>query len=177
MIEAAAPLIEARGAGPADAPELIRLRAVMLAEVTGRRPEPGPWQAAAVAALRERLAEPDGSLAAYVVDRPAGRAPDGVALALSHEDLLAACVVGTIEQRLPGPDNPTGVYGYVFNVATDLDCRRRGYARACLVSLLDWYRRRGVSKVDLRASPVAEPLYRSLGFARTADPAMRLYLR
>ncbi len=33
-----------------------------------------------------------------------------------------------------------------------------------------------MTTVDLRASPEAEPLYRSLGFKRTRDPAMRLTL-
>jgi ribosomal protein S18 acetylase RimI-like enzyme len=62
----------------------------------------------------------------------------------------------------------------VFNVATDPDQRRRGYSRACMEQLMGWFERRGVTKVDLKASPEGEPLYASLGFARTADPAMRL---
>ena len=40
-------------------------------------------------------------------------------------------------------------------------------------ALLGWFAERGVSSVDLRASPDGEPLYTSLGFARTRDPAMR----
>src|SRR2546423_1090776 len=153
---------EARRAGPADAPELVRLRGVMLASLDGREPRRGPWRRHAEEYLRERLDGP--SLAAFVVDRPGG------------SGTLAACAVGTIEYRLGGPDNPTGTAGYVFNVATDPDQRRRGYSRACLSGLLDWYRRSGVTKVDLRASPEGEPLYAALGFVRTADPAMRLRL-
>jgi hypothetical protein len=42
--------------------------------------------------------------------------------------------------------------------------------------LLAWYRRRGITTVDLRASTEGEPLYRSLGFVRTRDPAMQLIL-
>ncbi|MEV1046845.1 GNAT family N-acetyltransferase [Streptomyces sp. NPDC049916] len=63
---------------------------------------------------------------------------------------LAACAVGTIEHRLGGPGNPDGSGGHVFSVATDPGRRRRGHARACTEALL--------------------------GFARTPDPAMRLYL-
>jgi len=157
-------VIEARRATADDAPELVRLRGVMLASASGDEPAPGPWQDTAEEYLRIRLSEPDGSLAAFVVDRPGGPGK------------LAACAVGSIEYRLAGPDNPTGATGYVFNVATDSDQRRRGYSRACLEQLLTWYRRRGVTKVDLKASPDGEPLYASLGFARTADPAMRLRL-
>jgi GNAT superfamily N-acetyltransferase len=158
-------MIEARRAVPDDAPELVRLRGVMLASLDGNEPPPGPWQDTAEGYLRSQLADPDGSLAAFVVDRPGGPGK------------LAACVVGTIEHRLPGPANPSGTTGYVFNVATDPDQRRRGYSRACLERLLDWYRQRGVTRVDLKASPEGEPLYASLGFARTGEPAMRLRLR
>ena len=66
--------------------------------------------------------------------------------------------------------------GYVFNVCTDPRHRRRGYSRACLTALLDWYHDRGVRTVDLRTSASAQPLYRSLGFQLTRDPAMRLAL-
>jgi GNAT superfamily N-acetyltransferase len=158
-------VIEARQAVVDDAWELVRLRAVMLAAMNGDEPEPGPWQESAAHTLRERLAEPAASLAAFVVDKPDG----------SGE--LAACAVGVIERRLGGPDNPSGVVGYVFNVATDPGCRRRGYSRACMEALLAWYRRRAVTKIDLRASDQGEPLYRDLGFVRTSAPTMRLIAR
>jgi GNAT superfamily N-acetyltransferase len=89
---------------------------------------------------------------------------------------LAACAVGVIEQRLGGPANPSGLVGYVFSVATDPAHRRRGYSRACMQGLLAWFDDRRVSTVDLRASVEGEPLYRSLGFVRTVEPAMRLTL-
>jgi GNAT superfamily N-acetyltransferase len=155
-------VIEVRQATVEDAPELVRLRGIMLAETSGSAPQPGPWQDSARETLRKRLADQDGSMVAYVVDAP------------GEPGRLAACVVGTIEYRLGGPHNPTGETGYVFNVATDPGYRRRGYSRACMTALLAWFRRGGVTKVDLRASAAGEPLYRSLGFARTADPAMRL---
>jgi ribosomal protein S18 acetylase RimI-like enzyme len=157
-------VIEVRRAVPEDAPELVRLRVVMYTGLPDRTSEPGPWQAAAEETLRKRLAEPEASLAAFVVDRP------------DRPGELASCAIGTIEYRLAGPENPAGTYGYVFNVATDPDCRRRGYSRACMEALLGWYRQRGVRKVDLHTSAAAEPLYRSLGFVRPHDPALRLHL-
>jgi hypothetical protein len=63
-------MIEARRATPEDAPELVRLRSVMLASRTGDEPAPGSWQDIAEDYLRTRLADPHGSLAAFVVDRP-----------------------------------------------------------------------------------------------------------
>jgi GNAT superfamily N-acetyltransferase len=157
-------VIEVRQAVPEDVFELIRLRSVMLASVAGVDPSSGSWQETTAAMLRKRLAEPDGSMTAFVVEAP------------DEPGRLAACVVGVIEYRLGGPDNPSGETGYVFSVATDPEHRRRGYSRACMQQLLAWYRRRGVTKVDLRASRQGEPLYRSLGFVRSPDPAMRLML-
>jgi ribosomal protein S18 acetylase RimI-like enzyme len=156
--------VKARRALPDDAPELVRLRGVMLTDVDGRGPEPGSWQVIAEETLRQRLVEPAGSLAAFVVDRPA------------QPGRLAACAIGIIEQRLGGPDDPGGEYGHIFNVATDPDCRRRGYARACMEAVLEWYRRRGIRKIDLKTSGPGEPLYRSLGFVHSTYPALRLLL-
>ncbi|MGA5302161.1 GNAT family N-acetyltransferase [Nucisporomicrobium flavum] len=154
-------MIKARQAAPADATELMRLRKVMLDSMRDTPSPAGEWQDAGRALLQRQLADPDGMVAAFVVDRPG--APG-----------LAACVVGAVDQRLPNPSDPTGLRGYVYSVATDPAYRRRGYSRACMTALIDWYAHRGIRAVDLRASPDGEPLYASLGFRRTPDPAMRL---
>lgn len=154
--------MNARPATPADADELVRLRAVLLRSGNPRLWN-DDWREPARQTLTKRLAEPDPTLAGFVVDRPGGSG-------------LAACVLGLIQQRLGGPANPTGLSGYVYNVATDPDQRRRGFSRACMTALLDWYRTRGITHVELKASPDGEPLYRSLGFLRSADPAMRVSL-
>ncbi|WP_080678116.1 GNAT family N-acetyltransferase [Salinispora pacifica] len=78
--------------------------------------------------------------------------------------------------RLGGPDNPGGDVGHVFNVATDRDCRRRGYSRSCMQALLGWYQQRGVTRAYLQASRDGESHYRALGFAPTHSPTMRLVL-
>ncbi|MCU7724739.1 GNAT family N-acetyltransferase [Actinoplanes sp. KI2] len=150
----------ARPATPDDADELVRLRAVLL---TSMNPPiwDDAWRTPSHEALTTRLSSP--TLAAFVVDRPDGTG-------------LAACAVGTIEHRLGAPGDPEGRSGYVFSVATDPDMRRRGFSRQCMTALLEWFRAQGVRKIDLRASAEAEPLYRSLGFTRTPDPAMRLRL-
>jgi GNAT superfamily N-acetyltransferase len=87
---------------------------------------------------------------------------------------LAACAIGIIEERLGNPGSPSGLVGYVFSVVTDPGQRRRGYSRGCMTALLEWFRSNGVGLVDLRASEQGLALYESLGFRRTADPAMRL---
>lgn len=123
----------------------------MFAAMSGGPPRPGPWQAAAEEMLREQLAAPAAGLGAFVVDAPEGG--------------LAACAVGTVERRLPAPAHPAGLFGFVFNVCTDQAHRGRGHARATTEALLAWFAERGVTRVDLHASPEAERLYRRLGFA------------
>jgi GNAT superfamily N-acetyltransferase len=61
-------------------------------------------------------------------------------------------------------------------VATDAAYRRRGFSKACMTALLQWFAERGVHSIDLRASADGRPLYEALGFRVTRDPAMRLAL-
>jgi GNAT superfamily N-acetyltransferase len=154
-------VIDVRRAGVDDAAELLRLRSVMLDAVRPGTGDPQSWIGPGIAVVRRLLAAESDALVAFVVDRP-------------DEPGLAACVVGTIDQRMPGPGNPTGRHGYVHNVATDPAYRRRGYSRACMTALLGWYEDQEIGAVDLRASAAGEPLYASLGFVRGRDPGMRL---
>ena len=88
------------------------------------------------------------------------------------EDGLAACGAGTIEQWLPGPRLRNGRIGHVMGMVTDPAYRRRGHGRAIMQGLLDWFREREVSRVDLHASREAEPLYRAQGFVDHPDPTL-----
>ncbi|MGW4152594.1 GNAT family N-acetyltransferase [Micromonospora chersina] len=155
---------EVRRATVADAGELVRLRGVFLGGAASPESAADEWQRVAFEVLQTRLAAPDPAMVAFVVDRA------------DRPGALAACAVGAVDWRLGGPNDPTSEHGYVFNVVTDPDQRRRGYSRLCMTALLDWYYERGIRTVDLRASPGGEPLYHSLGFVRTTYPAMRLRL-
>ncbi|MFE7840676.1 GNAT family N-acetyltransferase [Streptomyces sp. NPDC057474] len=148
-----------------DAVEVLRLRQVMI-DSMGPPGAGGPtgWHAESLPTLRRRLADPEGDFAAFVVDRP------------ERPGALAALVVGTIDYRIGKAGNPRGAVGHVFSVATDPDCRRQGYARACMEALVDWFREVGAGYVHLTASPDAEPLYASMGFRRRPDPLMQLDL-
>ncbi|MFI1258053.1 GNAT family N-acetyltransferase [Streptomyces netropsis] len=165
-------MITIRGARPEDAAELVRLRRLMFADMSGRD-APGDWERDAEEIARRQLSARVPVLGAFVVDGdPAPGAPH-----------LAACAVGRLEERLPAPGHPTGRFGFVFTVCTDVRYRGRGFARATTEALLDWFAAQGVTRVDLHATPDSERLYRSLGFAehslalsldlshRRADPA------
>ena len=119
------------------------------------------WWQRSTELFRARLDEP-GEFAAFVIDKPAGG--------------LAAVAVGWLNQHLVAPSAAERV-GYVANICTDPDHRRRGYARATLEALLAWLRGTDASVVNLHASGEGEALYRSLGFAEPTHRALTLHLR
>ncbi|MEV7382795.1 GNAT family N-acetyltransferase [Streptomyces lydicus] len=151
-------MITMRAAVPDDAGELVRLRRLMFLSMNGQD-APGSWEPDAEAMARRLLAGPDPRLGGFVVPGDASGAPH-----------LAACAIGTVEERLPAPGHPSGRFGFVFNVCTDPRYRGRGYARATTEALLGWFAERGVTRVDLHATDGAEPLYRSLGFTEHSTP-------
>jgi GNAT superfamily N-acetyltransferase len=150
---------EARRATTDDIDELIRLAAVMLAAM-GHDPSPEDWRGAARDLLPVDFEAE--SKAAFVVDHPDGGGR------------LIASAAGSITQWFPTVFNTDGRYGYVQWVATDPEFRRRGYSRAAMVALLNWFRAQHIAIVDLRATPEAEGLYRSLGFADVDTALLRL---
>lgn len=152
---------DVRAATAADIDEIIRLRTMMLQSMDGIEVPDGPWIANAVESLRERIASADQTFATFVVDQA------------DHPGRLACCASGLIDTKLGSPSNPSGRFGYVFNVSTDWRYRRRGYARACMEVLLSWYAEQGVTTIDLKTSVDGEPLYRSMGFRPSVVPLLR----
>ena len=136
-----------RRATPDDVPELVRLRRVMYDAMGVDHASP-EWAASCERVLRERLA--DGAMAAFVVE---------------EDGRLVAGGVGMVEQRLPGPRNPSGLHGYVQSMATEPRARRRGHARSVFAALLEWFEEQGVTAVDLHATEAGAALYRTFGFS------------
>ncbi|MBP0452842.1 GNAT family N-acetyltransferase [Kitasatospora sp. RG8] len=150
-----------RPAVESDVAELVRLRALLFEHLGGEYFNPASaddsWRAALADVLKRQLAA--GAMRILVVD---GEDGDG----------LAACGIGSVEQRLPGPHLRNGRVGLVIGVVTAPAYRRRGHSRAIMHGLLDWFRERDVARVDLYASHEGEPLYRALGFTDHPDPAL-----
>jgi GNAT superfamily N-acetyltransferase len=152
-------MTDTRLAGPGDIDELVRLREIMLAPWIDMS-DP-TWKTPTTEILKRRLFEDEPTMCAVVID-----APDG-------SGRLAACAVGVISERLPGPHNLTGRYGWVFNVVTDAEWRRRGYSRACMDALMAWFAECGVDVLELLASEQGQGLYEQIGFKVSSEPAMR----
>jgi len=103
----------------------------------------------------------------------------GRMMAVVAEDgpgVIVSSAVGVRWERLPSPNNHLGHGGYVQYVWTEPEFRGRGLARRVLTELLEWFREAGVANVDLRATTIAEPIYRSLGFHEADNAALRLHL-
>ncbi|ETK34293.1 GNAT family N-acetyltransferase [Microbispora sp. ATCC PTA-5024] len=151
----------ARRAVVADAPALVRLRAVMLADMgVAIGGEDAPWRRAAEEWFATRLAG-GVDLAAFVVDDPALG--------------VVSSAVGTCDRHAPSPANPSGLHGHVFNVCTDPRRRRLGHARLCMEALLGWFRdETEVRVVNLNATRHGTGLYRALGFDAPRHPALQL---
>jgi GNAT superfamily N-acetyltransferase len=151
-----------RRAGPADAAALVTLEAAMFAAMgTDPGGPAAPWRPAAAAWFRQALAEP-GRFAAFVVDDPGtGQLVSGAA---------AVC-----ERRTPGPGNADGIAAHVFNVCSLPGFEGRGYARACVTAVLGWARdETAAGTVQLAATSAGIGIYRSLGFAESEYPVLRL---
>jgi GNAT superfamily N-acetyltransferase len=152
-----------RRAEAADAADLVRLRAQMLADM-GRSPgdETDPWRASAEDWFTDRLGR-EREFASFVIDDP--------------DDGVIACSAGICDFHAPGPGNLTGVRGHVFNMSTLPGHRRRGYARACLEALLEWFRDETEARViNLNATQDGIALYRAVGFSEPRFAALQVIL-
>jgi len=142
----------ARAATAEDVPEIVRLAIVMYRELEAAPPPGGgwePWARSAEAVLAGRLGR---DVVGFVVDDP------------DEPGSLVSCGAGTVWTRLPNAWHDDHRVGYVQWMSTDPAHRRRGSSRAVLRALLDWFDGEGIELVELHASPMGEPLYRSEGF-------------
>jgi len=152
-----------RPATPEDIPELIRLRAAMFAWLgDDHGSDDGAWRATSEQALRDGLAS--GDMAAFVVDHP------------DQPGRLVACGLAVITHRLGSPRTPNGRFGHIQSMVTEPEFRRRGLARAILFELVRWCGENGARSIDLHASSMGEPLYRSMGFREGQQPELRFRL-
>ena len=84
---------------------------------------------------------------------------------IAEEDGKLLSTAAVIYYDLPPSfTNKIGVRGYVTNVYTAPEHRRKGLSKMLLTQLLDDARARGIKKLWLGASKLGRPLYEKLGF-------------
>ncbi|PRW62684.1 GNAT family N-acetyltransferase [Actinopolyspora mortivallis] len=153
-------MVNIRRATTADIDALVELRAQMFTSM-GRNSDDHTWRSYAAAWFTRKLSS--GEAMVVVTEVPDGR--------------LVAAALGEINHDPPSPSNTTGIRGRISNVVTAAPYRRRGYARACVRQLLDWFRAETeVADIDLFATGEGSNMYREFGFEARPYPAMRLRL-
>ena len=86
---------------------------------------------------------------------------------IAEEDGKLLSTAAVIYYDLPPSfTNKIGVRGYVTNVYTAPEHRRKGLSKKLLTKLLDDARSRGIKKLWLGASKLGRPLYEKLGFTQ-----------
>jgi GNAT superfamily N-acetyltransferase len=155
-----------RLATAADVDALLHLRAAMFAAWDGGHPaDPPPppgdvdWHESARAQLLDGLGT--GHLIAAVVDDDEGRPIAGG--------------IAVVSTRLGSPGNPTGLSASISSMFTEPEYRGHGHGSAIVRRLVNELQARGVPVIELFAAPLAEPLYRRIGFDdRPGGAPMRL---
>lgn len=72
-----------------------------------------------------------------------------------------------------------GHRGWVYYVAVDPDCRKRGYGRVVMAAAEDWLRAAGIAKLQLlvrRENEQANAFYGSLGFELSTSVMFQKWL-
>ena len=92
---------------------------------------------------------------------------------LAEADGKIIAGAGVVISKWPGMlGSPLAKRAMILNMYVDPDYRRRGIARALMVTMIDWCKAEGFNSVGLHASDEGRPLYESLGFKPTNE--MRL---
>lgn len=151
--------ITIRHAAVTDVPDLVRLRRAMFEAMGFEDPaQLDAADAAAEAYFSENI--PAESFHGWLAVTPTGMAVGSGGV--------------VIDQHPPGPSNPLGQIGYIMNVVTAPDYRRRGIARRIMQAVLQWLAEQGIRHVVLHATEMGRPLYEELGFVHSNE--MRLSL-
>jgi predicted acetyltransferase len=87
-----------------------------------------------------------------------------------------AGIGGMVLREQPGSfKNPSGKVGYIFNMYTFPQFRRRGICSEILRLLLDQAGRMGIVAFELHASEQGEFVYKQNGFEKHSEPTYRKY--
>jgi len=85
---------------------------------------------------------------------------------------------GMVIREQPGNfDLPTGRSGYILNIFTLKEFRKKGIASLLMQKLIEEGRYIKLDRLELRATIDGEPIYRKIGFVEPHDLSMELALR
>jgi GNAT superfamily N-acetyltransferase len=139
-----------RQATSADTPLLIENRLDFLREVSGEKPEE------AKAAVRNSL------------EQYFARAIESQTYIcwIAEEGSTVAGTGGLVVREQPANFGcPTGKAGYIMNMYTHPEHRKKGICTALLDKLVETAKNKDISILELHATTIGEPLYKKYGFA------------
>lgn len=87
---------------------------------------------------------------------------------------VVACAVGLIKRDPPFCFFRIPFYGFVADVYTIPENRRRGHARQLTQEVLSWLEQKGVRMVRLIPSGPAQPMYEQLGFQESGEMVLHI---
>jgi len=90
-------------------------------------------------------------------------------------DKKAVGVGALVVREQPGQfDWPEGRLGYVLNMYTIPEHRKKGICSTILQELINYAKNTGLSRLELHAAPDGEPVYRKHGFEEWKEPFLML---
>ncbi|MCW3121288.1 MAG: Acetyltransferase [Flavipsychrobacter sp.] len=90
-------------------------------------------------------------------------------------DEVAGTGAMTIRSHPGSFKNPTGTMGYIINMYTVPQYRKRGICKTLLGKLLDAGKAMGITAFELHATKEGEPVYQKAGFEQHIEPTYRKY--
>lgn len=94
-------------------------------------------------------------------------------LAVDQERIVSAVFLVIIE-KLANLSMQTGKIGFVCNVYTEPEYRRKGIAQKLIEWMLEESKSMDLSYVELKATKMGEPLYRKVGFEDEKSPFINM---
>ena len=96
---------------------------------------------------------------------------------LAYENENLAGIGGMLLREQPGNfKNPEGRTGYIMNMYTVPQYRRRGICSEILRRLLEYGEKSGIHTFELHATKDGQPVYIKHGFMFHPEPVLRKYL-
>ncbi|WP_293960313.1 GNAT family N-acetyltransferase, partial [uncultured Fusobacterium sp.] len=66
--------------------------------------------------------------------------------------------------RIPYYENPVGIEGYILNVYTSLNSRKKGLATKLVKEIIEFSKNNSIKRLWLNSSEAGKNIYKSLGF-------------
>ncbi|MHA7846865.1 GNAT family N-acetyltransferase [Serratia sp. D1N4] len=92
------------------------------------------------------------------------------------EKCLIGCAIGIVDQRAPMVDALNGLSGWIQSVVVAPQHCGKGFATLLTQHLFHWFGSLNVKTISLQTTPVAQSIYKRLGFESTGEESLIKHL-